>query len=133
MKEKLKRGYAKVIDDYSTKSIQPLFDGHISKQAKVKTDKWTAYTKIAKEYTNIKQENSQPTVNFKQINTVIQQLKSGLRTIQTHVNKFHLQKYLDEYFYRLNRSIYKETIFDNLIKQMMKHDWVGWKLIVVPK
>jgi len=130
---KIKRGYAKVIDDYSAKSIQPIFDEHISKKANIKTDKWTAYTKIAKEYPNLKQEKSQPTVNFKQINNIIQQLKSGLRTIQTHVNKHHLQKYLDEYFYRLNRSIYKETIFDNLIKRMVNHNWVGWKLIVVPK
>ena len=51
----------------------------------------------------------------------------------THVNKHHLQKYLDEYFYRLNRSIYKETIFDNLIKRMINHEWVGWKLIVALK
>lgn len=130
---KIKRGYSKVIDDYSAKSIQPIFDEHISKEANVKTDKWTAYTKIAKEYPNLIQEKSNPSVNFKQIHTIIQQLKSGIRTIQTHVDKYHLQKYLDEYFYRLNRSFYKETIFDNLIKRMMNHDWIGWKLIVVPK
>jgi len=130
---KIKRGYAKVINDYSAKSIQPIFDDHISKEAKIKTDKWTAYTKIAKEYENITQEKSEPTSNFKQIHTVIQQLKSGIRTIQTHVHRFHLQKYLDEYFYRLNRSIYKETIFDNLIRRMMNHPWVSWKSLVVPK
>ena len=130
---KIKRGYAKVIKDYSAKSIQSIFDDHISKEAKVKTDKWTAYSKIARGYPNIKQEKSNPSSNFKQIHTIIQQVKSGLRTIQTHVNEFHLQKYLDEYFYRLNRSIYKETIFDNLIHRMMAHEWVGWKLIVVPK
>jgi hypothetical protein len=27
---KIKRGYANVIDDYSAKSIKPLFDEHIS-------------------------------------------------------------------------------------------------------
>lgn len=132
-KGKIKRGYAKVIEDYSAKSIKPIFDDHISKEAKVKTDKWTAYAKIAKEYTNITQEKSEPLSNFKQIHTIIQQVKSGLRTIQTHVSKFHLQKYLDEYFYRLNRSIHKETIFDNLIKRMVKHEWLGWHQIVVIK
>ena len=130
---KIKRGYAKVIEDYSAKSIQAIFEQHISKEAKVKTDLWTAYTKIARVYTNIRQEKSEPTSNFKQIHTIIQQVKSGIRTIQTHVSKFHLQKYLDEYFYRLNRSIHKETIFDNLIKRMVNHRWVGWKLIVVSK
>jgi ribosomal protein S27AE/transposase-like protein len=129
---KIKRGYAKIIDDYSAESIKPIFDSHISKEAKVKTDKWTAYNKIAKEY-NITQEKSSPNSNFKQIHTIIQQIKSGIRTIQTHVMKEHLQKYLDEFFYRLNRSIHKETIFDNLIKRMVNHHWVGWKQIIVTK
>ncbi|MET4084147.1 hypothetical protein ABIB40_004121, partial [Pedobacter sp. UYP30] len=57
----------------------------------------------------------------------------AVRTIQTHVHKYHLQKYLDEYFYRLNRSIFKKTIFDNLFKRMIKHQHIGWKSIVVPK
>jgi len=130
---KIKRGYARVIDDYSAKSIKPLFDDHISLEAKVKTDKWTAYEKIAKDFKNITQEKSDPTINFKQIHTIIHQLKSWIRTIQTHVHKHHLQKYLDEFFYRLNRSIHKETIFDNLIRRMIVHEWVGWKEIVVPK
>ena len=130
---KIKRGYAHIIDDYSAKSIKPIFDDHISTQAKIKTDKWSAYTKISKEEDyNIVQEKSNPNSNFKQIHTIIQQIKSGLRTIQTHVHKEHLQKYLDEYFYKLNRSIYKETIFDNLIRRMVKHNWVGWKEIVIP-
>lgn len=55
---------------------------------------------IAKDY-NIVQEKSIPGKNFKEMHIVIQQIKSALRTIQTHVKKQHLQKYLDEYFYRL--------------------------------
>lgn len=35
---KIKRGYANVINDYSAKSIKPLFDIHIDKEAKIKTD-----------------------------------------------------------------------------------------------
>ncbi len=129
---KIKRGYAAIIDDYSAESIKPLFDAHISKEANVKTDKWTAYLKIAKEY-KITQEKSVPGKNFKQIHTVIHQIKTAVRTIQTHVCKDYLQKYLDEYFYRLNRSLFKETIFDNLFKRLVAHNHRGWKQIVVIK
>ena len=34
---------------------------------------------------------------------------------------YNIEKYLDEYSYRLNRSIHKQTIFDNLITRMMNH------------
>ncbi len=37
------------------------------------------------------------------------------------VSKKHFQKYLDEYSYRINRSIHKQTIFDNLINRMTDH------------
>lgn len=129
---KIKRGYANVIDDYSAKSIKPLFDEHISKDANIKTDQWTAYKIIAKTY-KITQEKSVPGKNFKEMHTIIHQIKTGIRTIQSHVKKEHLQKYLDEYFYRLNRSIYKDSIFDNIFKRLVSHPHRGWKQIVVIK
>lgn len=128
---KIKRGYAKVIDDYSAESIKPLFDDHISKTAAILTDKWTAYKKIAKEY-HITQKKSN-VIDFKPIHTIIHLIKTGIRTIQSHVNKGHLQKYLDEFFFRLNRSIYKETIFNNLIIKMMNNEPATWKQIILPK
>ena len=129
---KVKRAYAKIIDNYSAEAIKPLFDEHIDKDANIKTDKWTAYTKISKKY-NITQEKSNPTVNFKQMHTIIQQIKSGIRAIQTHVNIGHLQRYLDEYFYRLNRSLLKETIFDKLFKRLVNHEHNQWSQIVLNK
>jgi len=131
-KGKVKRGYAKIINDYSAKSIRPLFDEHIDKTAHVKTDKWTAYKKLSKDY-NITQEKSNPSKNFKQMHTIIYQIKSGIRTIQTHVDKGHLQKYLDEFFYRLNRSIFKDFIFDNLIKRLVAQRHYSWNQIVLVK
>jgi hypothetical protein len=74
-----------------------------------------------------------PNENFKQMHTIIQQIKSGIRTIQTHVNRGHLQKYLDEYFSRLNRSIYKETIFNKLFERMVNHRLVLEKDLVLTK
>jgi hypothetical protein len=129
---KVKRAYARIIDNYSAQAIKPIFEEHIDIDAQIKTDKWTAYKKLSKEY-NITQEKSNPTVNFKQMHTIIQQIKSGLRATQTHVNIGHLQKYLDEYFFRLNRSIFKETIFDKLFKRLVNHEHYQWNQIVLIK
>ena len=129
---KVKRGYAKIIDDYSAKSICVLFEEHIDKGTSIQTDKWTAYKKLSREY-NIVQVKSNPGKNFNQIHTIIYQIKSGIRTTQTHVNKGHLQKYLDEYFYKLNRSQFKDTIFDNLFKRLVNHENLDWQKIVLPK
>ncbi|MHB1106834.1 MAG: IS1595 family transposase, partial [Lutibacter sp.] len=46
-------------------------------------------------------------------------VKSWLRSTYSWVHKSHIQKYLDEYSYRINRSIYKDNIFDLLINRMM--------------
>jgi transposase-like protein len=130
-KNLVKRAYAKVIEDYCAASILPLFEEHISKEAKVTTDKWAAYTKIGKVY-NITQIKSN-SITFRPINTIVHQIKSWIRTIQSHVDKGHLQKYLDEYCYRLNRSIHKQTIFHNLFCRMVKHKPVGWNEVVLTK
>ncbi|MFT5253291.1 MAG: hypothetical protein ACI87N_002323, partial [Flavobacteriales bacterium] len=45
----------------------------------------------------------------------------------------HIQKYLDEFSYRINRSIYKENIFDLLINRMMKTQKVLYQDIIVSK
>ena len=47
---KVKRVYSLSIPDYSSKSLNLLFEKHISKSADVITDKWSGYKPIAKEY-----------------------------------------------------------------------------------
>ncbi|MFY0600945.1 MAG: IS1595 family transposase [Cyclobacteriaceae bacterium] len=117
---KIKRFYCKVIPDYSAKSLKPLFEDHIDKEAKVQTDGWKGYNPIREDYT-IHSIKSIPGVTFNEIHTIIQNVKSWLRAIPTHVSKEHTQAYLDEFCYRLNRSIHLDSIFDNLIYRMVKH------------
>lgn len=113
----IKRMYARCIENASTNELVKFFEKHIDKQANVLTDKWKSYLPLTKDY-NIKQEKSNPKENFKLIHRGIQQLKSWLRGIHHSVDKRYLQAYLDEFCYRINRSIHKDTIFDNLIQRM---------------
>jgi transposase-like protein len=127
---KVKRTYFKMIEDYSSKSLKKIFEAHISQGAKVVTDQWKGYIPLKKRY-NIEQRYSDNGGSMKQLHTLIHQLKSWLRSTYSWVHKGHIEKYLDEYSYRINRSIYKETIFDNLIKRMIMGQPITYQMIII--
>ena len=114
----IKRVYVKFIDDYSARSLTPIFEEHISTTAQIVTDKWRGYTPLKQHY-NIKQKLSANGRNFKELHIVIMQLKSWLRAIPTHVSKRHIQAYFDEFCFRINRSQFKHSIFYKTIERMV--------------
>ena len=129
-KGKVKRAYFNKIGDYSSKSLSKIFDNHISQEAHILTDKWTGYIPISKRF-NIEQRKSNKGSSMKQMHTIIHQLKSWLRSTYSWVHEEHIEKYLDEYSFRLNRSIYKQTIFHNLILRMVNAQPITYQMIKV--
>lgn len=125
-KQGIKRTYFKKIENYSSESLSKIFESHISTKAKVKTDKWTGYKPLLKTY-NITQIKSNKGNTFFELNTIIHQTKSWLRSVYSWMHEDHIEKYLDEFSYRINRSIQKENIFDNLIKRMVKTKHFGYQ------
>lgn len=117
-KHQVKRVYIRAIDDYSSRSITPIFEEHIDTSAKVFTDKWRGYEPLKSSY-NITQIKSNKGKNFQKLHIIIHQVKSWLRTIPTHVSDKHIQKYFNEYCYRINRSQNKHTIWHNTIIRMI--------------
>ena len=133
-KHQIKRVYVRSIDDYSAKSLTPIFEEHISTTAQIVTDKWRGYLPLKKDY-NIEQKFSNNGKNFKELHIVIMQLKSWLRAIPTHVSKWHVQAYFDEFCFRINRSQFKNTIFHKTIQRMVianpfYHKNIKWRLSV---
>lgn len=128
-KRGVKRAYFKRIDNYSSKELSKIFVSHVATDAKITTDKWKGYLPLKKDY-NITQIKSNVS-DFFEINTIVHQLKAGLRSVYSWVHEDHIEKYLDEYSYRLNRSIHKQTIFDNLIKRMIKNKYVSYQEIKI--
>lgn len=116
---KVKRIYAMKIDDFSAESLQYIFVNHISRDAKVTTDKWRGYRPISKAY-DITQIESNNGLNFKALHTMIHQVKSWIRTTYSWVSENNLNRYFNEFCYRINRSQSKETIFNNLICRMVE-------------
>jgi transposase-like protein len=120
-KGKVKRMYALKIDNYSSKELNTIFEQHISEKAKVTTDGWKGYRPLSEKY-NITQQISEGGVNFKALHVMIHQVKSWLRTTYSWISPFNVNRYLDEFCYRINRSQSKKNIFNNLIERMVDSD-----------
>lgn len=118
-KGKVKRMYIKQIDSFSAKELRPIFETHIDKYAAIKTDQWRGYRPIAKDY-DIEQIPSDHGKNFKLLHKMIHQVKSWIRTTYSYVSSFHINRYFDEFCFRINRSNSKKTIFHTLIKRMVE-------------
>jgi len=118
---KVKRMYSMNIDNYSSKELEKFFEKHISTEANVVTDKWKGYKPLKKQY-DITQIESNNGLNFKALHTMIHQVKSWIRTTYSWVSEHNVDRYVDEFCYRINRSQMKENIFNNLIGRMVKTD-----------
>ena len=68
--------------------------------------------------------------NFKALHTMIHQIKSWLRTTYSWVSEKNIERYFNEFCYRINRSQNKETIFNNLINKMVAADNITHEQII---
>jgi hypothetical protein len=126
---KVKRMYAMRIEDFSARSLQYMFIKHISRDAQITTDKWKGYRPISKVY-NINQIGSNNGLNFKALHTMIHQIKSWIRTTYSWVSDFNINRYFNEFCFRINRSQSKSTIFNNLITKMVNAEPIYQKQII---
>lgn len=118
---KVKRMYSMKIKDYSAKELKKIFEAHVSTDAQVVTDLWKGYRPLMEDY-SITQIESNGGLNFKALHTMIHQVKSWIRTTYSWVSDSNMNRYLDEFCYRINRSQMKDDIFNNLIHRMVKAD-----------
>lgn len=116
------RAYAQIIENGSSASFLPFFEAHISKDAEIITDEWTGYSPLKKEYLKLKQIPSNKGKSHPDMHIHIMNLKGWLRGIHHHCSKERLQGYLEEYHFRYNRRNNMDTIFDTLIKRMVRYE-----------
>ncbi len=126
---KVKRMYSMKIDNYSAKELEKIFEKHISEEATVVTDKWKGYRPLMERY-NITQIESDHGFNFKALHTMIHQVKSWIRTTYSWVSEFNINRYLNEFCYRINRSLMKENIFTNLIRKMVNAEKIHQEKLI---
>lgn len=107
------------ISDCGSKQLKPFFNKHISKEARVRTDKWRGYAALKKEYVELVQEKSNPKQNFKLFHRQVMMVKGWLRGIHHSIK--HVQAYLNEFCYRFNRRDAIDRIFHNITARMVLH------------
>jgi len=117
--DKFGRSYMRYIQQSSAEELRSFFNAHISNDALVRTDKWSAYTTLKDEYPNLEQIESDDGKNFRELHIQIMNFKGWLRGIHHHCSKTHMQGYLDEYCFRYNRRNYLNTIFHKLTEKMV--------------
>ncbi|MBP9178639.1 MAG: IS1595 family transposase [Flavobacteriales bacterium] len=124
------RMYAKVIPSAHAKNLGGFMMQAIDTKANVRTDGWTGYAPLKKQFENLTQEKSLPKgKNFKEMHRIIMGFKGWLRGVHHHAR--HLQAYLDEYCFRFNRSFMKEGVFENLLQRMMRTEPCPYKALVI--
>ena len=121
------RAYAEVIEHSSANELGAFLRKYISKDATIITDKWRGYSLLKKEFPNLKQLDSNNGKNFKELHIHIMNIKGWLRGIHHHCSKGHMQNYLNEYHFRYNRRSNMETIFNVLVKRMVKNSKISTK------
>jgi transposase-like protein len=127
--EEVKRFYTFQIPYYSSKSLRKIFEKHVDKDARITTDKWKGYNPIAKDF-DPTQILSDKGSKFKALHIMIHQVKSWIRKTYSWVSESNINRYFDEFCYRINRSQTKDTIFNNLIKRMVKSDNITQQKII---
>ena len=128
-KKGIKRAYAQMIKGYRAEDLKPLLEDRVEKGAKIKTDKWTGYNPLKKEY-KIKMVYSKGGKNFKELHYFIMNMKSWIRGIHHKVSCWHFQAYLDEFCFRFNNRIGKRNVYELVLENMVAHKRVYAKELV---
>ena len=124
------RMYGQVIPTASRKNLKQFMESHISPQAEVKTDKWTGYKGLEKDFPKLQHVKSvKKGKNFPEIHRTIMMFKAWLRGVHHSVK--YLQAYVDEYTYRSNRHFMTDGIFENLMLRMVKSEPCPYRKLAI--
>lgn len=69
-------------------------------------------------------------MNFKALHTMIHQVKSWIRTTYSWVSDLNINRCFNEFYFRVNRSQSKTTIFNSLIIRMVEKDKINHNQII---
>lgn len=118
--DKVKRGFASVIQDFSSDSLGTAMEKHICPDSNVVTDKWSGYSPLTEKFKNLSQKYSDGGLNFEKLHLQILNFKNWLRGTHSYCNKEYTQLYLNEFFYRLNRRFLRTKIVENTLEAISK-------------
>jgi hypothetical protein len=120
-KQKVKPGYAaiEVVSQVSAQAVKEFAQAKISQKARVKTDGFPSYQVLAKEgyqhEVSITGGGKEACDLFPWVHVVIANLKRFILGTHHWVSRKHLDRYVGEFCYRLNRRYHEADIFEHLV------------------
>jgi len=127
------RAKMKVVENASKEALTPLIEQEVKTESTVRTDSWQGYNDVeSKGYKHEKVIMSSKKDQSKVlpwVHTTIGNLKNWLRGTFGHVSSKHLQYYLDEYCYRLNRRWREKELFGFTIKRCLQSKPLYYKVL----
>ena len=113
----------KALDNHKSESINSLFKNNIKECSIVFTDKSTSYIDIAN-YVEVhvteRSNNETTTSTLKWVHIAISNAKRTLLGIYHKTSRTYLQRYLNEFCYKLNRRYFGDKLFDILTLAVAK-------------
>lgn len=115
-----------VIDDLSGDTMISKIEENIKKNTVVKTDDFRSYSRVNEvvwRHLSIKVPKQQLEKAFPWVHTVISNAKRNLLGINHMTSRKHIQNYLNEFCYKINRRYFGERLFDRLLLASVTETW----------
>ncbi|WP_236969301.1 IS1595 family transposase [Membranihabitans marinus] len=113
--------YGHRVNNLSANELGIIFRDHLHKAAPIRTTGWTGFGPLQKEFPAmvalLPNQGKRPLVMSYRIGCGLLHWLRG-----THGHAEHLQYYIDEYFFRLNRSDMEGDLFFHVIDRMINHE-----------
>jgi transposase-like protein len=107
------------IESFKSDELKYVIKDNVSEEAKIKTDAFHSYKKLAKEIKNINIEYSKKGSSMLELHKQIMQFKNWLRGTHHKCASKYLFAYTDEYEYRFNRRNMRKWLFNDVIARLM--------------
>lgn len=115
-----------VMEDLTAETVHSIVKGSLARNSKVRSDDFASYSKlneIVKKHSPkvIKPEDAGKELPW--VHIAISNAKRNLLNNYHHVDDKYLQRYLDEFTYKLNRRFLGTNMFNNLLIACVAFSW----------
>lgn len=115
-----------VIDDLKGETIQSKVEEHIKNESVIKTDNFRSYSRINElvwRHFSMKVPLLELDKAFPWVHTIISNAKRNLLGINHMTSRKHIQNYLNEFCYKVNRRYFGKNLFDRLLIASVTESW----------
>ena len=127
----IKHASMEVIDDFKSTTLNQAMSKWICRYSKIYSDNFQSYKPLKKQWEHLESKTASGELAGEYLPVVHQQigmLKRNILGLYHCVSQLHLQNYLDEFCYKLNRRFLLlakkgKSIFENIVLQSVRFQW----------